>query len=246
METIGFIIIRHVNNKITDYYWKECYTCIRKFYNELILIIDDSSNKKYLKENIILENCTVIYDTEHKNSAELLPYYYFYKLKPFDTAIILHDSVFIQARIKFDDLVPNENVRFLWSFKHTFDDEIYSWIRELCEKMPHSDELIKLYHEKDLWHGCFGVMSVIKWKHLNDLNNKFQIFTKLLPEIKTRKNRHALERLFALICYSNKSDKSDKSYFGDIHEYIRWGVTFTDYLTKYIGTYPIIKVWTER
>ena len=58
--SLGFIIIRHVNNKITDYYWKECYTCIRKFYDNPILIIDDSSNKEFLNENIFLKNCTAL------------------------------------------------------------------------------------------------------------------------------------------------------------------------------------------
>ena len=28
----GFIIVRHVNSKQTDYYWKECYTCICLWY----------------------------------------------------------------------------------------------------------------------------------------------------------------------------------------------------------------------
>ena len=36
----GFIIIRHVNNELSDRYWKECYKCIRRFYDNSI--IDDS------------------------------------------------------------------------------------------------------------------------------------------------------------------------------------------------------------
>ena len=31
-EKIGFIILRHVNNNLTNEYWKEAYKCIRKFY----------------------------------------------------------------------------------------------------------------------------------------------------------------------------------------------------------------------
>ena len=54
LMSLGFIIIRHVNSKISDYYWKECYTCIRKFYDNPIVIIDDSSNKEFLNENIFL------------------------------------------------------------------------------------------------------------------------------------------------------------------------------------------------
>ena len=53
--SLGFIIIRHVNSKISDYYWKECYTCIRKFYDNPIVIIDDSSNKEFFVTSM-LEN----------------------------------------------------------------------------------------------------------------------------------------------------------------------------------------------
>ena len=43
--TTGFIILRHVNEKEHDNYWKTCYRTIRKFYNNPILIIDDNSNQ---------------------------------------------------------------------------------------------------------------------------------------------------------------------------------------------------------
>ena len=242
--TFGFIIIRHVNNKITDYYWKECYNCIRKFYNNPIIIIDDSSNKDFLNENIVLTNCTVIYDTEHKGAAELLPYYYFHKLKPFDTAIIIHDSVFIQSKINFE-LNEEENIRFLWSFAHTFDDEIFHLIRDLCIHLPNSDELINFYHQKHLWKGCFGVMSVIKWSFIDKINKRHQLFDSILPHVTARANRHALERVFPVIAYFNDPTIKNE-YFGDIHSYIRWGITFFEYLSNDFSNYPIMKVWSSR
>lgn len=243
--SLGFIIIRHVNNKITDYYWKECYTCIRKFYDNPIIIIDDSSNKEFLNENIFLKNCTVIYDTEHKGGAELLPYYYFYKLKPFDTAVIIHDSVFVQSKINFE-LSENENFRFLWNFRHCFNDEIFDWIRDLTNNVIHSQELLRFYHQKDKWIGCFGVMSVIQWSFLDKINEKHLIFTRLLPQVTTRKSRHALERLFALMtCFNDENSKP--AIFGDIHSYFnRYDITFSDYLTQDFSQYPIMKVWTGR
>ena len=49
MATIGFIILRHVNNKETSIYWKKCYESIRRFYKEnQIMIIDDNSNYEYI------------------------------------------------------------------------------------------------------------------------------------------------------------------------------------------------------
>jgi hypothetical protein len=243
--TLGFIIIRHVNNKITDYYWKECYTCIRKFYDNPILIIDDSSKKEFLNENIFLKNCTVIYDTEHKGAAELLPYYYFYKVKPFDTAVIIHDSVFIQSKIDFN-LSEDENIRFFWTFNHCFNNEIFNWIQELTSSVVHSTDLINFYQNTDKWNGAFGVMSVIKWSFIEKIEKKHLIFNKLLPQVVSRKTRHALERLFGLIAYFN--DENIKSpFFGDIHTFFnRYDISFCDYLTQDFSNYPLLKIWTGR
>ena len=235
----GFIIIRHVNNKISDYYWKECYSCIRKFYNNPIIIIDDSSNKEFLNENIFLKDCTIIYDTEYKGAAELLPYYYFHKLKPFDTAVIIHDSLFIQTYINFD---INENIKYLWSFKHTYDDEIFHLIHDLCTGLVHDQELLEFYNKKTLWDGCFGVMSVIKWEFLDKINERHQIFRMLL-KLKNRENRCALERVFAMIAQFNDTSTT---YFGDIHSYIKWGISFSEYLTNDYSSYPVIKIWSGR
>jgi hypothetical protein len=59
--TVGFIILRHVNNDVTNNYWNKCYDCIRKYYPEnFILIIDDNSNYTYVKEHIALYKTTII------------------------------------------------------------------------------------------------------------------------------------------------------------------------------------------
>lgn len=233
----GFIIIRHVTSKVTDYYWKECYTCIRKFYKNPIVIVDDSSNE-FLHENIVLENCTVIYDTE-KKGAEFLAYYYFHLLKPFDTAVIIHDSVFIQSYI---DFTISEPIKFLWTFMKYYDDDIFHLINELCSDLPHYFELIDLYHHKEKWIGCFGVMSVIKWDFLDAMNKTYNIFS-IIPKLKTRDHRSALERVFALLVY--KMNENYDTFFGDIHSYIKWGTTFTEYITNDYNQ-SIVKVWSGR
>ena len=47
--TIGFIILRHVNNEKTNMYWQKCYKNIRQFYPENdIIIIDDNSHYEYI------------------------------------------------------------------------------------------------------------------------------------------------------------------------------------------------------
>jgi hypothetical protein len=237
---LGFIIVRHVTSKLTDYYWKECYTCIRKLYDNPIMIVDDSSDRTHLTENIVLTNCTVIYDTD-KKAAELLPYYYFHLLKPFDTAVILHDSVFLQNRIDFG---LDCDVKFLWTFVKNFDHDIFHLMNELMCDLPRCGELIDLYHQKDKWTGCFGVMSVIKWDLLHRLDQKYTIFS-IIPKLKTRDHRSALERVFALLVHKEvETHGKVDTFFGDIHSYIRWGTTFTDYLQGLPN--PVVKVWTGR
>ena len=61
MNDYGFIIIRHINSSLTNEYWKECYTCIRKFYpnNKIWRIIEykngiqNGTQKKYSLEGKI-------------------------------------------------------------------------------------------------------------------------------------------------------------------------------------------------
>jgi hypothetical protein len=101
----GFIILRHVNSDLTNKYWIECYDCIRKFYlDNPILIIDDNSNYDFITEKE-LKNATIIKSEFAKGKGEILPYYYYYKNKIADRVIFIHDSVFIQERIDFEDKV---------------------------------------------------------------------------------------------------------------------------------------------
>lgn len=238
----GFIIIRHVNNELSDQYWKECYKCIRKFYDNPIMIIDDSSDKKFLND-ISLTNCNVIYDTEHKGAGEILPYYYFHKLKPFDTAVIIHDSVFIQSYINFE---INDNIKYLWSFENSIDDwdhDLFEHISNLCKGLVNEQEILQIFHQKSKWKGCFGVMSVIKWDFLNLINERHEMFKHVMPRIITRGKRCVFERVFSMITHFNDNITTQ---FGDIHSYIKWGLPYSEYLTNDYHSYPIIKVWSGR
>jgi hypothetical protein len=61
-KQIGFIILRHVNNELTNKYWIHCYKCIREFYPEnKILIIDDNSDYKYITNEVLYKVSSVIY-----------------------------------------------------------------------------------------------------------------------------------------------------------------------------------------
>lgn len=246
---LGFIIVRHVNSKQTDYYWKECYTCIRKWYDNPIIIIDDSSNFEYLNDNLKLVNCHIIYDTEHKGCGELLGYYYYHLLKPFESAVILHDSVFIQKYVDFS--LRDANMQFLWTFNSAWDTELNTYYHELCSPMPLYEEILAFYRQRQ-FRGCFGLMSVIKWDFLDLLAEDGLLFA--LGQIKGRRDaRSALERILGFMAF--RRDPTIQARWGEIHSYIRWGTTFLEYLGSGIGVVggihsddklDIVKVWTGR
>jgi hypothetical protein len=253
LNTLGFVIIRHVSSKVTDFYWKESYTSIRRFYPLApILIVDDSSNREFLREDIHTTNCTVIYDTENKGRAELLPYYYFHKLKPFSKAIIIHDSVFLHAPL---DLSASEGscpgIQFLWSIPHYYDDTIQTEIHELIGALPSScreDVRSMYYHTKSDWTGIFGMMSIVDWAWLNDVEQRYHLFENWFPVLKNREYRCGMERVFGLVAYHHGKEHVLPPLFGNTQQYPLWGITFVQYLHYYesISAYSIIKVWSGR
>jgi len=232
MASVGFIILRHVNNALTNSYWIHCYKCIRKFYPENhILIIDDNSNYTFITDEKV--HNTMIINSEYPKRGELLPYYYYLKNKFFDIAVVIHDSVFINRYIDFNV----EKYKILWTFEHNWDqiEDETKMIRSFNDT-----ELLKFYENKSLWKGCFGGMSVITHDFLSHINSKYDI-SKLLDFIVTRYSRCSFERVFA--CLLQKEHKLE-TLLGNIHAYCRWGVTFHD-----IGKYqhlPLIKCWTGR
>ena len=255
----GFIFTRHVNSNETNEYWKECIRCIRKHYqNNIIMVIDDNSLDEYVtNDNVDLTNCFII-QSEYPKRGEILAYYYFYKYKLFDKAVIIHDSIFLQQCIS-QQINDVSNIKFLWHFKNIYDDkpgkEIY-FIHQLKCNNEDQKSLMNVYLKRDKWVGCFGVMSVVTYDFLNILVDKYNIFN-LLQFIKTRDDRCSMERIFAILCYVNNNyfENSSVSIFGEILDYNFLGkpfyYTYTDYLqdiNKKTDTTlcKIIKVWSGR
>jgi len=242
-DTIGFIILRHVDSETTGKYWIESYNCIRKFYYNKIIIIDDNSNYDYI-ENITLINCEII-QSEFLGKGEILPYYYLYKYKFFKKAIILHDSVFIHKYIHFNDF---NNIKFIWHFTHHWNNE--SDEIKLLDILDNNQALKEFYYNKEKWVGCFGVQSIIEYTFLEKIVNKYNIF-KLIDYIQNRELRMNFERIFGLICFYEYDNLINNiSLYGIIHHYIHWGYLYSSYIedknNKKIDHLDIIKVWSGR
>jgi len=258
---LGFIILRHVRDKKTDEYWIRCYNSIRKFYpDNPITIIDDNSDYNFITESICtndpiatnntntntntsdttaisLYNVTII-QSEYPGRGELLPYYYFAtREKMFDVACILHDSVFINARIP--DLDNVTTYRILWHFQHNWDQI------EDETRMIHTfqDEwLTKFYENKTKWVGCFGAMSAIHYNYLSYIHSRHNLGF-LLPLVRNRFNRCSFERVIACLMQLHYKTNTP-SILGEIHKYCPWELHY-DQIEKY-SNLPIIKIWTGR
>jgi hypothetical protein len=178
---------------------------------------------------------TVILNSEYHKRGELLPYYYYLQNKLFDTAVILHDSVFIN---KYIDMSV-DNYKFIWDFEHYWDqieDET------IMIKSFNDPELLAFYENKHLWKGCFGGMSIITHDYLKFINSKYKISI-LLDFVLTRVNRCSFERVIA--CLLQKEYTREETLIGSIHNYcFRTDMSFDNYNNyKHL---PLIKVWTGR
>ena len=252
---MGIIITRHVCSRETNFYWNHNIKCLTRLYPHLkIVIIDDNSDKQFIKKlNYNNDNITII-DSEYKGRGELLPYIYFIKNNFFQNALIIHDSVFMHVKINFLKLIKN-NVKVMpvWHFnpdKEDIDNRmiISSNLQnayQIQSKLSLNENILGLNHLK--WYGCFGVQSFINRDFLLKINQKYNIMN-LIPCIRTRTDRQCLERIFGCIFYSEYTPPK-KSLLGDIMIYQKYGYSFKEYMNdikrKRLPKL-IIKVWTGR
>jgi hypothetical protein len=231
-RTIGFIILRHVNNDSTNKYWIQSYHSIRKYYPENdILIIDDNSDYSFITDEKLYK--TTVINSEYPKRGELLPYYYYLHNKLFDIAVIIHDSVFINKYIDFNI----ETYKILWDFEHNWD-QIQDETRMI--NIFNDLELTEFYQNKHLWKGCFGGMSIITHDYLTHINNKYDI-SKLLDCILNRYNRCSFERVIACLL---QKEETKQTLLGNIHNYCPFGTNINQ--IDNFKHLPILKVWTGR
>lgn len=195
---LGFIILRHVNSDITNKYWQQCYDCIRKFYNNPIIIIDDQSDNKYLTTDKELINTTII-NSEYKGRGELLPYYYYLKNYFCERLVVLHDSMFINKYIEFENIKGYNNFTRLFSFPNTAYKQDIEYFKDYCKNINNGETILN-YHNKNINKliGCFGVCYIIDYHFLFHIENKYKI-SNLRKIIDTRNKRKTLERFFSCL-----------------------------------------------
>ena len=233
---MGFILTRHVQSAQTNQYWLECVRKIRQFYpHQLIVIIDDHSDPQHVSAETF-PNCIVI-KSEFAKRGELLPYYYLYRYKFFEKAVILHDSVFVQQAVDFN---AYENLP-LWHFVHPIHEN-EAQEHNLLRVLENNEELLKV-HSAHAFRGMFGVMSVVTLDFVTRLEGKYKLF-KLLQYVNSRPLRMALERVFGVLF--TVENPGAVSIFGTIHDFCPWGGTYLQYKQTKIQKKAVVKVWSGR
>ena len=238
-QTIGFIMTRHINSEKTSKYWLLSYMSIRKYYpNNKIIIIDDNSEQKYIDQQfeILLYN-TIIINSEYHKRGELLPYIYFINNKWFDTAVIIHDSVFINRLIDFR--VKNYKSLWFWGGEENFRQDG----DKLLQVFNNNKTLLQFRYDKRNWVSCFGGMSAITHDYLIQLHYKYDFF-RLIPHIKDRYSRIVFENVLGTILHAHDINSESSYLLGDIETYCKYETSYDEINT--LRHLPIIKIWTGR
>uniref|UniRef100_A0A6C0CQL9 Glycosyltransferase n=1 Tax=viral metagenome TaxID=1070528 RepID=A0A6C0CQL9_9ZZZZ len=240
--TFGFILSRRVQSESQDQLWRHCYACLRKLYEEeTIVIIDDESSIPFHSNDI---HDIIYIQSTIPGRGELLPYYYFYRHRFFDVAVVLHDSMFLNQRFDFD-VDDIKTVRFLFGFE---EHEPYyrDYVRDILHQILHLNP--DIYDEKQWVEGCFGTASILHHDFITKLAHEYHFFD-IMPYITGRFQRMCLERIFSIVCYvANHSTKIDHVYCKNIVNYMQYGTTFQEYLDhkeKYTHL-SCVKVWSGR
>jgi hypothetical protein len=239
----GFIVIRHVISPRTDIYWQESYDCIRHVYPDVpIIIVDDHSTHPV--SNKAMTGTTIIESPFPPGRAELIPYLVYAQMNPppFDVAVVLHDSVFVQQPLVINP-ADITDFRILWDFAHWHDqpEDEERLIRLLC----HPDDLLAFHSDQDAWTGCFGVMSAIRHSFLQKIDKRYDL-VRLVEGVSKRFHRMSLERVWA--CLLQKEGGRHPPLYGGVHDFFDWGVNIEDYqnLRNTFRHMPLVKVWTGR
>jgi dTDP-4-dehydrorhamnose 3,5-epimerase-like enzyme/dTDP-4-dehydrorhamnose reductase len=200
----GYILPRYVRTAEHAHIWVECLRCIRLHDpHRPVLIIDDHSDPDFMPADVdarvMAEDplTTIVRSRYDRGRAELLPFLYLHSDRPFEKAVVLNDSMFLQNSIA-DMVEAVTDVAFLWDFgprQHDRDAMLH-----IIGHLDNAHELLALADNAQMWTGCFASGAVITWDFLDRLERSYGMPSRLAPLVSNREGRFQLERVFALCC----------------------------------------------
>ena len=221
MEDLVFIILRSVHNQTFNLYWKYCHSCIQKFHpDKKIYIIDDNST--YDDAEMFDKKYNIIKSEFKPGRAEILPYYYLFQKKLGKKAVIVHDSFFLNTKLKYENV---DTFRLLWNFNSKANWNLFR---------PRTIEILKDMKidfndlEQFKWNGAFGLMSIISLDFLQYIHSKVNLWEHLIFQAQNkiinshrplRDERMVYERLLGYLLYKFNGNKNCNPYFGNIYKW---------------------------
>jgi hypothetical protein len=105
-----------------------------------------------------------------------------------------------------------------------------------------------LYFDKTKWLGCMGCAGIVTQEYIDNIFEKYD-FMNVIINIKTRHDREAMERVFALISYLEEIKLYERpSILGNIltdYPY-SYSVNWEHYINGFNNNCNIIKIWSGR
>jgi hypothetical protein len=235
---MGFILLRHVNTPKSDWFWQESYYAIRKYYpDHKIVIIDNQSNPLFLSD-IPMTN-TEIVNSPYDQRGEFAPFYYFLKEKWFETAVIVHDTAYLQRPIPWE----TEKYRFFWGF-HFKDHKVQrrKEALEMIDSLDNADQVRAFYDQPEEWCGALGSMMSVRHEFLVALEEKYH-WTRWIDVIVNKNYREAMERV--LPCLMQNESRPPRFVVAiDMFSHLPYGLPFDDrHKHRHLD---VIKVWGSR
>ena len=243
-----FVILRNIRDSADNDLWIACYNSIRQYYTNKIIIIDDNSAMNTV--NGRLDNTDIIY-SDFAGAGETLPYYYFLMHRWADRMIFLHDTMSLYRPFRPDEI--DTNARFHWFFTNT-DNLTVSRLEQFLPSLSRSNELLPYCKQPDKWKACFGVAMIIDLQIVEQLEEKYKLFSTMVMMIRNRKDREMAERALGIVLFHEKLISSTNcSNFGDIL-YHPWAfdssvidIKRAKYLVEQSGYQAaIMKLWRGR
>lgn len=244
-DDLVFYVTRSVKEAKHNLLFQECYQCIRKFYTNKIVCINDKCDPSIL-EHFDTVNCEFI-DSDYPGAGECLPYYYYLLRQDAEKVIILQDSMFVNGVLPLSDV---ECCKYIWYFKKDGSDG--RECKDAIKITEYTKNALDKCLERAPWIGCFGSCMCLTKEFMIELDRVLDIKS-LVGRIKTREDRMALERILGAACYVCGSiDEEEISICGSIFDYdmyrlgFEWGkYTFDDYKIVRPSSL-VIKVWNSR
>jgi hypothetical protein len=239
-DSAGFVIIRYARDETDNVLSHLCYESIRRFHPDTkIIVFDDSSEISFETTTAVDPNLQVVRSCFGKGKGEFGAWYFYYLTKPFERVCMLHDSMALTQPFDFR---WTDHVHWCFRGDHLLGNHNEEFFANALKPKD-------MYHEMCIteWRGCFGVAGYISHVRLEEAENTYGLFSKLIDHVKTRTDRMAIERIFGFIVFK----QGVRSRFGDIHTYpmafheVTQPIETMSYYI-HVGLNPIVKIWRGR